>query len=212
MNRHVNLPPTEMGMNLNLPKETADSCRAVYEETADKKGYQFKGAFNPEVDYGDKCIIVPVSSIFKDIKTWNKGTVFANVLGSTGDEHPDAPTWKRLYGAKDLPWEPYEEQNAFYDSKTDKRCTEARYVCGGGRTVGGHVVLGKDAQTLPDHSDVYVVPICSHHNSMCINHGGDTPGNGNGFYMKTKADVEVLLMQNYLPKSTVMKYDNSLTD
>lgn len=212
MNHFINLPPTKASAMLNLSDEIADMHRIVYETTDDGEGYVFSGIYDPEIEYRDNSIIVPLNSVFLKTDNWLQGTEFANVLGSSNDKghyHGKSKSWKEIYQALKLPWMPYED-GKFYDSVYDYELTDPEFTCsiGPNDPYGGHVVKGTTPKRLPAgiNVEVYIVPICHSHNSKCVNHSSATPGQGNGFYMKMKNSQKVVLMTSYLSEEEVAKY------
>ncbi len=216
MNRHINLPPTKEGAKLlaELEKSGNEIPEVVYEKTEDGGGYVFKCAFDDEVDYGDDCIIVPVTSTYKGTDTWDGGQKFANVLGSKGDKgryDGRLITWENLYNIKHLPWERYENPE-YYDCFDGTVLTGAKFACDGTHIYGGHVIKGSEPKSLDPDNDVYIVPICSRHNSVNAPHitPRPTPGNGNGFYMTLRGNAtdkkDVIEMQGYLKMQAIEEY------
>lgn len=206
MNRYVNLPPTEEGAKMKLTQEMIDNCRLVYEKTDDENIYKFKCIYSPETDYGENCIIAPISSAYKGTEEWAVGQEFANVLKSTGDRNH--PVWHTLANENGVAWTEHEEET-IYDY-LDDRAVQSNYH---GVVVGGHVIKGKVPMSLERGSDLYIVPISQRHNSIHLNHINYvvTPGNGNGFYMKMKniPNRNVLAIKNYLMCTPDMLNENN---
>ena len=201
MNRHVALPPTEAGAKLALPQELAEQCKVVYEKAAEG-AYRFRCAYDPEVDYSGDCIVVPLTSVYEGTEDWAAGRPFANVLGSTGDSgeyHGATMTWHAMADALGIPWACHEEQNNFYDCFSGNLLQGPEYYCGP-NICGGHVIQGTRPAYLQTGSRVYIVPICSRHNSKNVPHGNPntTPGNGNGFCMRMASDAKVIRLTGYL--------------
>lgn len=227
MNHFVNLPPTKMGAALNIPNRYAgfgkskseydrasDIYQAVYKETSDGEGYLFEGDYNPEIDYGDERIILPVNSLFEDYELWTSGTVFANVLGSWGDPIPQgAASWKKLYELHGITWQPYEEPDGFYDCFNihQNHGGHDSYFCNHNSTIGGHVIPGAIPRHLNEgDNNLYIVPICSTHNTRNVPHDrpNQTAGNGNGFCMKIKlgGPFQVIRLKSYFSRNHVDRY------
>lgn len=199
MNRHINLPPTAAGTKLSLPQDVLDGYKPVYKKH-DDNGYIFQCDYNPDIDYGEKCIIVLITSVFQDVETQNPGEAFANILGSSYDLNH--PRWHDLANRNHVVWA-FHEENTIYDCYN----TSIGYTSiGSGRIIGGHVVKGTMPIALNTGDSFYIVPIAQNHNSMKIPHivsGKDvTPGNGNGngFYMKMSgtSDRKAMKMTGYL--------------
>lgn len=211
MDRLVRLSPTKAGAELNLSRDVIDNCRVVYQKIADGL-YVFGGGYDPNIDYGEDCVNVPVSSVYDGMERWTAGKRFANVLGSGKKGNTDKGTyggkpitWHELYNALGLPWEPYEEKDHFYDCRninTLYKPGDSSYRCSS-IVVGGHVIGGTEPICLYEYDNVYIVPICSHHNSKNVPHSdasgeNETRGNGNGFYMQMAQTRDVVRMRNYL--------------
>ncbi|PMD35114.1 hypothetical protein L207DRAFT_517210 [Hyaloscypha variabilis F] len=81
------------------------------------------------------------------------GERIANVIGSTGDPTIGGMWWIRLWAG---------EVSGFYPSV----CTSQNYgVTCDTNLVGGHVIEGTIAMSMPPGSKVYIFPICSTHNN-----------------------------------------------
>lgn len=201
MNRHLELPPTEKGAALRLSEEH----RVVYEKCGDD-AYRFKCAYDPENEYEDDCIIVPLTSVYEDTETWRAGTAFVNVLSSSGDHgYKDGKqqTWHDMANAVGIPWICHEEKDGFYDCFSGQRMSGADYCCGS-NVCGGHVVPGTVPHRLDVGDTVYIVPICTRHNSKNVPHiiPEPTPGNGNGFFMKMASTAKVIRLSGYMKKQS----------
>lgn len=232
MNRHVNLPFTEEGKKLNMTNELFEVCKVVYQkvpsnndETSDNtvNDYRFKSLYNPDIDYSDDCIIVPFQSVFLKIELWKKGDIFCNVIGSSDDKghYDDEKTKKIPWNIllenelkkihQNLDWSCQAEKDNFYISYNDILATgESKYSCNDNpdistTVVGGHVIKEeKTPRQLCEGSQVYIIPICKHHNSVAVpDENGQTHGNGSGFYMKTRKESFVLVMTGYIPKKRI---------
>lgn len=231
MNRHVNLPFTEEGKKLNMTNELFEVCKVVYQkvpsnndETSDNtvNDYRFKSLYNPDIDYSDECIIVPFQSVFLKIELWKKGDIFCNVIGSSDDKghYDDEKTKKIPWNIllenelkkihQNLDWSCQAETNKFYRSGDNylfeyiNENDDPKYKCTNS-IVGGHVLKEeKTPRELAEGSQVYIIPICKHHNSVAVpDENGKTYGNGSGFYMKTRKDTYVLVMTGYIPKKRI---------
>ena len=217
MNRHVNLPFTEEGKKLNMTNELFEVCKVVYQkvpsnndETSDNTAndYRFKSLYNPDIDYGDDCIIVPFQSVFLDIDYWKKGTIFCNVIGSSDDKGHDENnkkmSWHKLCDTNNIAWHCHAEEGKFYRSSDNhifNKFDDSKYTCINS-IIGGHVIKDETTpQELVIGDNVYIIPICKHHNSVAVpDENGQTYGNGSGFYMKMRDDSYVLVMSGYLEK------------
>ena len=208
MNRHVFIetPDVENGLELTLEQERM--CKVVYKKdtTNSDDGYFFHSLWNPEQDYDDEYIIVPLRSTNAQAVPWGAGKEFANVIGSTYDpkqvpeyinEH-----WINLYKRiVRIAHTVCATDGYFYNSSDEEPLDSVDYPCSG-VIVGGHVVQGQTARAgMPgSNDDVFIVPICNNHNTK--NYPKSTPKNpvdtGAGFFMKLKEDVEVLQLSGYM--------------
>lgn len=207
MNRYINLPPTAEGAKLNFANN--EEYGAVYEESED--GFVFRCSYDPQKDYGEKCVILPLTSVYSGTEEWNAGDEFANVLESSSDHgiYEEKPKkWHEICTAVGIPWKCCEAKDEFYDCFSGTRVTDAKYKCDL-IIIGGHVHKGRRPSTLTRNSEVYIIPICHNHNSKNVPHSPpyETKGNGNGFFMKVGGlvgtKVNVLKMTGYIPKSTI---------
>lgn len=227
MNRHVNLPFTEDGKKFNMTKEMFEKCKVVYQKIPSNNdeiddntndGYMFKSLYNPHIDYSDDCIIVPFQSVFAGTDTWYKEDIFCNLCGSSKD-NPEGTTWKKLCESNNIGWYCHAETNAFYRTSTGKEVIEEgcqsinenkHFKCNS-VIVGGHVLKGeiKPRYIEPDEkTDIYIVPICSHHNVLKVD-DGDNKGTGTGFYMKLGVDKsEVIKIDKFVPKKRIRELND----
>lgn len=219
MNRHVNLPPSEEGKKLNLSSQKNDQFKAVYKQVENCDDlYEFECIYSPEIDYGEKRIIVPLTSVYNGYERFSKGTNFVNILGSSNDKPYDEQKakkrWKDFAQLANITWECHAEKDKFYDSqKRDIPATGKDFECNGVddngnvidvNIVGGHVLMETTvARRLKEGSNAYIIPICKRHNSKNFphfnsNNKNTTPGNGNGFYMKLSSDTNVIKISGYV--------------
>ncbi|CAF9926831.1 MAG: hypothetical protein GOMPHAMPRED_004239 [Gomphillus americanus] len=85
---------------------------------------------------------------------------FANVKGSTGDPKPTGysnGSWTQI-------WEEFTEQSATICTTHDWPVPCTPGVFAGAARKGGHVIIGKEAEPVPDNGDCYMFPICQNHN------------------------------------------------
>lgn len=105
-----------------------------------------------------------VNSTFRGTVTWSRKVFFANVIGSTKDPKPKGVTsWLGLWMDK------------CNSGRSPARCTSYMWsssgeiVCGSS-LVGGHVILGKWAQSVARGRSIYIFPICRQHNGSDPNY------------------------------------------
>ncbi len=212
MNRFIDLKPqTAEGVKLLQAMERNNICgdemlKLVYEKTLDRDGYSFKCEFNEEIDYGENCVIVPVTSTFYGTVDWRAGMEFANVLGSSGDKGRyggKQKGWQDIYNALALPWQKY-EQPYFFDCFNRNPLTDDKFTCNL-QIIGGHVITGRTPSGLNRGDSFYIVPICQHHNTLNKSHTTprSTPGNGNGFFMKLNDNRTVVKMTGFLYNNAI---------
>lgn len=224
MKQFLNLPFSAAAQAVNADWQALDAeLQLVYKKQPDGEDYLFAGAYWPENDGiadDEEAVIVPVSSVYKGTDDWAAGQAFANIIGSSGDDPKDksgaSSSWKKLSEAAGISWDCHAERDMFYDQFTGQPVTTPAtlYVCNEDRLrpgdrlnmIGGHVLSGTIPGTVARGADVNIIPICKHHNSVTVNHGGRTPGNGNGFYMRTRYATKVLVMKGYLPRNLIQKY------
>lgn len=212
----LELPPTAEALALEPDWSEIDAeLQIVYKKAPGSDNYVFAGEYFPDNDGispEEDAIIVPVSSVYVGTTTWNANDEFSNLLGSSDDKPHDignvTSTWHKLADKANIPWLCHAERNKFYDCFSGSQVTNS-----GGKTyacdtsyVGGHVHKGRMPGTENDYSTIYVLPICHNHNSMCVNHGGTTPGNGNGFFMRLDHNTPVLKMTGYWPHKCIQEH------
>ncbi|MCL2266066.1 MAG: hypothetical protein FWC22_08500 [Treponema sp.] len=101
----LNAPFTEEGAKLELTAEMEENCKSVY-KLDDEGGAAFAGFWNPEAEYTDEFVILPVRSSFDIVDELAIGTCFANVIGSKCDPKILIPgteweySWIKLYEVK----------------------------------------------------------------------------------------------------------------
>ncbi|MDR0461593.1 MAG: hypothetical protein LBH62_09280 [Nitrososphaerota archaeon] len=191
------LPPTKEGAKLNLTSEQEEKCKAVYKKD-DKGGAYFAGLYNPEVEYSDEYVIVPLKSIYKGITaiTYATNTCFANIEGSSYDRNKSGGTWLSvvLSYLPSVRYDCYATQDLVYDPVTNMPITAFR-GCSPNDYVGGHILLGTNQSgAVAPGNDVHLLPICRNHN---IAHFAGHPVGG-GFYMKLKYATKAVIFEGYL--------------
>lgn len=199
----TSIPPTPEGAKLNLSQEQEQQLKVIYKRSPDGRGALFAGLWNPEEDYTDEFIIVPLRSTFEKIsEEYPKGTIFANVEGSA-DDLPKPGNWLPLLREKLAKYDCETccaEKDKIYkggtDDKTDERteefkCTISNKLC------GGHILIGKNnSATVEKGNSVSLLPICTAHN--IFNYKGEAKGQGKGYYMKLSRAMKAVVLKGYL--------------
>lgn len=197
MNRHITLPSTKEGEQLKLTPEQEKLCKVVYRKHKEEdNSYVFHEIWNPDVDYSNDYIILPVRSTFGGTTPYTPTQPFANIIGSTKDPHPpgSGSSWLDLFRANKIPCDQCVTDGYFYDQKDLKGKTYYKdYSCGGGM-VGGHVVADFYNDSPKIGSTVYLIPICHNHNSCSTDYSGNP---GSGFYMLPKSIGTAIILTNY---------------
>jgi hypothetical protein len=136
---------------------------------------QFQGFHEPGRLYGPRDEVFTIDSVFGGEVTLAFNETFANVIGSTPDPKIGGLSWIQLW------------INQF--DKIPVICTSHRFngfACGN-LFVGGHVIGGTQAKTVPKGSDsVWILPICIQHN------------NDDNVYMAALKYVKGIWLKNYL--------------
>lgn len=198
MNRHVLFEATEEGKKLNLTFEQEHNCKLVYKETEDREGYVFTELWNmdPDEEYSDAHIIVPLRSVFAGTFLYKANDIFANIIGSTPDHRP-TKSWKQLLIDHGIDCGQCVTDGYFYDSRDQSGKTYFRDFACGGDIIGGHVISGFAAKEMATGSTVLMIPICHNHNSCCTD---DTRKNGSGFFMMPEKGGTGIRLTGYLRK------------
>lgn len=192
---------TEEGAKLILTEEQEKNCRVVYRRSEENpEHFVFAGLWNPEAEYPDDHVIVPLRSVYDGLsKEYQAETVFVNVVGSSKDPRPsDVKSWIELIKSKLSGYTVgtcCAKRNKNYDIKTDQ---EIRMTCtdGGTNVVGGHVLIEtKNPRPENEGGHVWLLPICKAHNT-----GAE---GGAGYYMKLGRAMKAVGLKNYLKKSVV---------
>jgi hypothetical protein len=138
------------------------------------KENEFVGIHDPNLDYGEGYSFKSIESVWGGTVRFTQGENFSNVIGSTNDPHIGGLSWIKL-------WE-----NQFGPATI---CTSYQYNgfnCNN-HLVGGHIILGKQAQKVPAGSNsVYIMPICNANN------------NNDNVYMAALKYLDGIWLKNYL--------------
>lgn len=114
----------------------------------------FQGLYEPGTELGPQDEVVTIESVWGGTVHFSVGEAFANVIGSTNDPRIAGKTWINLWA----------DQFGVYPNI----CTSYHFNgfnCGTS-FVGGHIITGTTAHTMPKGSDsVYIMPICRPHNN-----------------------------------------------
>ena len=177
-------------------------------------------------EYAGDCIGVPITSIgFVKGEEVPVGTIFKNVSGSSKDPHIGSMSWVTLVYKFNQSFTCCTDGCFYVDPYFFQTDRETAVTVGGtiykcqdpdvkhGVLVGGHIVWGENADPgAKPGSDVYLLPICSLHNTYRF--GGDgfrraegtkdvKLDTGMGFYMKTAQKVVSVRLIGYLEKAAV---------
>lgn len=200
-----NMPTTVEGAKLQLTQEQEARFRVVYRKTKDEQGAYFADLWNPDTDYTDEFIIVPLRSVYDGVTgPLAIGTKFANVEGSTNDPKHKETSWIELL-RKHLPKEDAASCCAEHDKiyvgnsqdESDKRTKEFR--CNE-TLVGGHVILqATNSSTVDEGGNVHLLPICGKHNTFYYT------GTGAGYYMKLARQMSAVKLKSYFQLSALVE-------
>lgn len=210
----LNLPPTAEAQALKADWDKLNQeLRLVYKLDPKSQNYIFAGEHQPKADGvsdDEEAIILPVSSVYVGPVIWTANTIFSNILQSSDDKPHDqqgrTSSWHNLADAAGISWSCHAEQDKFYDCFTGQQIASTptkTYACDT-VIVGGHVMPVQQPATAAHNSIVYVLPICHNHNSKGVNHDGRTPGNGNGFFMRIRAQTPVLQLRGYISGNVIL--------
>lgn len=202
-NRSSGKPDTMLKMTVELEA----TCKVVYRKIEeDKNRYIFDSLWNPEVEYSDQYIIVPLKSTKCEKRRKEKGFEFANIVGSKDDKYQGhQQNWLQLLKDNGINCASCATDGKFYNPDDDEAflgsaCSVPKTE--GTHMVGGHACAGKLNRKIAKvaKETVLLIPICKHHNSY---HCGTKPkigetGNGEGFYMRLGRGQDVLELEAYL--------------
>jgi hypothetical protein len=135
----------------------------------------FHGLYEPGLDLGPQDKVLTIESVWGGTVHFNVNEAFANVIGSARDPKIAGKSWLNLW------------TDEF--GVTPNICTSYQFNgfrCGT-TFVGGHIVTGTVARTMPAGSDsVYIMPICHPHN------------NNDNVYMEAIEYQDGIWLKNYL--------------
>lgn len=203
----TNMPTTVEGAKLQLTQEQEARFRVVYRKTKDEQGAYFADLWNPETDYTDEFIIVPLRSVYDSVTDpLDIGTTFANVEGSTHDPRHGVTSWIQLL--KVCLQNEYDvtsccaEQNKIYigDSQDGSDDKTRGFSCND-TIVGGHVILqATNSSSVDEGGYVHLLPICHKHNTFRY-----TGGTGAGYYMKLEREMKAVKLKSYFQLSALVE-------
>lgn len=156
MLKHISIPYTKNGLELNLTAEQEKNCRVLYKHVKDNL-YEFAGFYDPEkkdADYPDGMLALPVGSVYGGNCILYAGTSVWNVVGSSGDPMIEGKSWIDLWVSKTGG-----QKKCYVRGSAGGPCNKIIY--------GGHVVC-QEHNTSPRHGSngvVYIIPICNKHNN-----------------------------------------------
>jgi hypothetical protein len=187
------------------------NCKVVY-KLDDKGGAVFAELWNPEAEYTDEYVVMPLKSSYDSNEDFEEDMNFANVEGSTNDPKPfsSSETWISFYKLKTGLKSSDSVKccainNEIYNPGNDAKINGEVRICNykydyfscGGSICGGHVLVGtKISAEVPIGDFVYLLPICNNHNICSLRSDGKKWGAG--YYMKLKEDTTALKLKNYL--------------
>ena len=196
MTRQIFMNATPEGAGLDLTYEQEHNNKLVYQrDETDPGRYLFAGFWDPEEDYPDDQLVVPLRSVFGGTAQYLNNQVFANIIGSTGDPRHGYTSWLDIFRQNGVPCGNCVTDGYFY-APYDRsgRTYFVDYRCGGGMK-GGHVVDDFNNASPAAGSRVYLIPICHNHNSCCTDVTGR---NGSGFFMMPRTAGTAVVLNNYL--------------
>ncbi len=222
--------PVNLSEDIVLNADIEEKCRVVYRQhddngmndsdagerrtnTDDAGGisdYCFYDLWNPDTEYDDRCIIVPLRTTGVENVGFTP-SAFSNMIGSKDDKnndknHPNV-SWVMLLELNGIPVHSCGMDGRFYNPRDNRSLDDIfddhgnlqKHFSCGGIIVGGRVC--KEKENRKTASEVYLFPICTHHNVYSAVKGG---GTGTGFYMKIGNVRRALKLQGYLRSAVVM--------
>ena len=168
-----NAPKTEEGKKLNLSKEDEEKYIIVYRINQESQQLEIVEPWDTEKEYDNMCVLMPLTSSYEDVVLLSSGTYVRNVVGSSGDTNPYGNcSWlgiiKLVYDVKGIS----EDAdtcclNGYAYNTTGTPPTIALTVGNHkeGKTLGGHMVVGKDTNNKIKGGPFYLLHICPSHNN-----------------------------------------------
>lgn len=161
MLKHISMPYTQNGMELDLTAEQEKNCRVLYKYVNDDL-YEFAGFYDPkknDADYPDGMLELPLKSVWGGIRLIAAGTSVWNVVGSSHDpwNGNKNTNWVEIWEAEVARAGHPQEAKCYVSGSAGKRCCDD--LC------GGHMV--DTPNTCPDpgvDGIVFIIPICKAHN------------------------------------------------
>lgn len=204
----TNLAHTEHGAILELTEEQEDKCRVVYRRSEEKPDiYIFDSLWDPDVDYSDEHIIVPLRSTYDGLSDEYKAeTCFTNVQGSNSDKkYPKIPPMQYDFSWIEIIRRAYAANGENYS--TTSCCAEQGRIYRFGRKTpekiscsdrmhGAHVLMEVNNTNIAGpHTTVYLLPLCSEHNTHSLS---GTATWGTGYYMKLGCAMKAVKLRGYM--------------
>lgn len=119
------------------------------------EGGAFQELYQPGKRYGPDAEFFHIESTYGGLYIFATNAAFANVIGSTYDPKVAGQTWIALWRAK--------------TGLAGTTCSSRGYPTGfscNTPILGGHVVSGTVAKSVPTGGSCYIIPICNHHNTV----------------------------------------------
>lgn len=161
MLKHISIPYTPNGLELDITIEQEENCRVLYKYVKDDL-YEFAGFYDPEkndADYPDGMLALPVRSVFGGVRYIAVGTIVWNVVGSSNDpwNGNKSTNWVEIWEKEITKAGHPQEAKCYVSGSAGKTCCND--LCGGRmvdtpRTSSNHGVNGI----------VFIIPICKAHN------------------------------------------------
>jgi len=188
-----NAPKTEEGRKLQLTKEQEAIYRLVYRVNEEKQRLEFHELWNPEEKYDNRFVVVPLTSTCDGVVYMPANTIVRNVIGSSSDSAYGGVHWIKLieiaYSVCHIQENPYTccLDSNIYDLKTGYGQPLSSHKPQG-YALGGHMVLYKDNQNLPEGANFYLLHICYGHNNKAYD----------SFCFRVENGTYALVMKNFL--------------
>lgn len=214
--KFLSLPNAEEENALNLTRDSNEEIWVVYKPSERNRDfYEYHRLWDPETEYPDDYVAVPIGSVYGGKQFFSAGTKFANVEGSTDDPKPDnLRSWRKVMQRYNL--SDYTtccaELNTIY--RSSDKSTDGRFRCTNGGVEyidrsniensiwihGAHVLMNAESSsTVVGGGSVYLLPLCKAHNT----YDGITGRYGTGYFMKLKRRQEVMILNNFIPGENI---------
>lgn len=191
-----NTPKTEEGRKLNFSKEEEEKYRIVFRYDAKTRELVNVEPWSAELEYDNRCVIVPFTSTFVIKDYYGPLQLVQNVIGSSDDPKPNGYTsWmdliRKIYHDQGETEDPNKccLDGNIYDFDTGAPTAIPKHYTTS--IVGGHMVLKgkkKGDNKLNKGADFVLMHICREHNLQKFN----------DYYFKPAGNTAVLVMTNFL--------------